>query len=434
MKRAAGETPLKLSLHLRTGLLDAVEAPEPRRRRIWEISNQFHCSIVGTCLTASELRQLLVKIKLSGVEKETDHELHGRAVLLAGQRELASKLLQKALDRRHRSAIERFSKARSAEDLRSLWDEAVQRAEIPGGYWAVLTHPQATEDLVRHVFGEVHMLSHLVGAANRADIRRLRELERENAALQEKVARQQRQLRDAVVSREATIANLNDALSKALVLQHQDGTGPEPVDEAERDTTARLVSDLRQRLDAEIRRHERTDQRLQKILAERDGERRQRQALQQKALELTGEIESAELALARLLPASETPDATPSDLAGLTLLYVGGRAHQVAWLRALAEQCSATFLHHDGGIDDRSGLLEAQVARADRTLFPVDLRQPQRRRCHEACRTELQALLADHNIERCAFNCQRCRRRVDICDWRGVQKGGFRPRHVEHRA
>jgi Uncharacterized protein conserved in bacteria (DUF2325) len=370
MKRRAGETPLKPFLHVQTGLLDPVEAPEPRRRRIWEISNHFHCSIVGTCLTTSELRQLLVKMKLSGVEKETDHELHGRAVLLAGQRELASKLLQKTLDRRHRSAIERFSKARSAEDLRSLWDEAVHRADIPGGYWAVLTHPQATEDLVRHVFGEVHMLSHLVGAANRADIRRLRELERENAALQEKVARQQRQLQDAVVSREAIIANLKDALSKALVHRHQDG--PEPVEEGERDTTARLVSDLRQRLEAEMRRHERTDRRLQNILAGRDGERRQRQALQQKALELTGEIESAELALARLLPASEKLDATPGDLAGLTLLYVGGRLHQVARLRALAEQCSATLLHHDGGIDDRSGLLEAQVARADRTLFPVD--------------------------------------------------------------
>ena len=88
--------------------------------------------------------------------------------------------------------------------------------EIPGAYWAVLTHPQATEELVRHVFGEVHMLSHLVGAANRADIRRLRELETENAALQDKVARQQTQLRDAVVSRDATIANLNEVLGKAI--------------------------------------------------------------------------------------------------------------------------------------------------------------------------------------------------------------------------
>lgn len=56
----------------------------------------------------------------------------------------------------------------------------------------------------------------------------------------------------------------------------------------------------------------------------------------------------------------------------MTLLYVGGRAHQIAQLGRLAERSQANFLHHDGGIDDRSGLLEAQVARADVTLFPVD--------------------------------------------------------------
>ena len=56
----------------------------------------------------------------------------------------------------------------------------------------------------------------------------------------------------------------------------------------------------------------------------------------------------------------------------MTLLYVGGRAHQIAELRQLAGRWNATLLYHDGGIDDRSGLLEAQVARADRTLFPAD--------------------------------------------------------------
>jgi len=38
----------------------------------------------------------------------------------------------------------------------------------------------------------------------------------------------------------------------------------------------------------------------------------------------------------------------------------------------LTEECGASFLHHDGGIDDRGGLLASQVARADRIYFPVD--------------------------------------------------------------
>jgi hypothetical protein len=202
-------------------LFDPDAGLENRRRRIWEISSHLHCSIIGTCLTTTELRQILVKMELPGASKETDHELHGRAVLLAGKREQASKLLQKALDRRHRAAVTQFSKAHDSVEVRKLWASAVQRAEIPGAYWAVLTHPQTTEDLLRQVFGEVHMLSHLVGAANRADIRRLRELEAENALLQDKVARQQRQLRDAVVTRDATIASLNEMLGKAIASAQQ---------------------------------------------------------------------------------------------------------------------------------------------------------------------------------------------------------------------
>src|SRR5262249_16285515 len=143
-------------------LLAPPQTPEPRRRRIWELSGSFHCSIIGTCLTTFELRQILLNMQLPGVHKETDPQLHGRAVLRAGEKDAVSKLLQKALDRRHRSTIDRFGKARNVDELRSQWDKAVQQAEIPGAYWAVLTHPQATAELVRHVFGEVHMLSHLV--------------------------------------------------------------------------------------------------------------------------------------------------------------------------------------------------------------------------------------------------------------------------------
>ena len=51
-----------------------------------------------------------------------------------------------------------------------------------------MTHPAATDALVREIFGEVHMLSHLVGAANRADIRRLADLEAENDRLRAKLA------------------------------------------------------------------------------------------------------------------------------------------------------------------------------------------------------------------------------------------------------
>src|SRR5262249_37488006 len=57
-------------------LFDAQGTLERRRRRIWEMSSYLHCSIIGTCLTTTELRQILSKVELAGAHKETDHALH----------------------------------------------------------------------------------------------------------------------------------------------------------------------------------------------------------------------------------------------------------------------------------------------------------------------------------------------------------------------
>src|SRR6266851_2244044 len=184
-----------------------------RRTKIWELSNHLHCSIVGTCLSTGELRQVLSKAAMT-VAGASDHDLHGQGVLLANLRDGRGKLLHKALDKRHRLAIGRFEKAKTIDEVRALWRDAVKQGDIPGGYWAALTHPATNDALIREIFGEVHMLSHLVGAANRADIRRLSELEAENVALQVKLRRQQEQLREGITSRDATIRDINALLAR----------------------------------------------------------------------------------------------------------------------------------------------------------------------------------------------------------------------------
>lgn len=147
-----------------------------RRTKIWEFNTNLHCSIIGTCLSTSELRQVLRKLDLAPLEA-TDHDLHGIAVTLAGRHDGAAKLLNKALDHRHKLAVSHFAKVGTEDGVRALWREAVRQGEIPGAYWAALTHPATTREIIREAFGKVHMLSHLVGAANRVDIRRLCQLE-----------------------------------------------------------------------------------------------------------------------------------------------------------------------------------------------------------------------------------------------------------------
>ncbi len=399
----------------------AAEPAITRRTRIWEFSTNLHCSIVGTCLSTAELRQVLGKIG-AAPPGSTDHDLHHTAVSLAGRHDLAAKLLHKALDQRHKLAINRFAKASDEAGLTALWREAVKSGDIPGAYWAALTHPATTPDLVRLVFGEVHMLSHLVGAANRADIRRLAVLEEDNARLNEKLQKQQLRLHEAVTSRDSRIEALQRALAERIETGPADHRAdavqpgsvqpdfadmgladPDPIatDPAAPDSAAtlsratdsaeparggefpagaargaaaadetgvlrHLVATLQRRLDRETRRREAAEQRSLEARAALAAGKAALAAAQ-------GQVQALQDELAVLERATETEHPDLPRLDGLTLLYVGGRPTQALAMRALAEQQgAAAFEHHDGGMEDALALLPGLAGRADLVLFPVD--------------------------------------------------------------
>ncbi|WP_428535675.1 DUF2325 domain-containing protein [Rhodopila sp.] len=332
----------------------------PRRTKIWEFNTNLHCSIIGTCLSTAELRQVLRKFGMAPAGSG-DHELHGIAVGLAGRHADAARQLHKALDHRHKLAVSQFAKASTEDAVRALWRDAVRRGDIPGAYWAVLTHPLTSQEIVREAFGEVHMLSHLIGSANRADIRRLCQLEAEKATLEAKLGRQQQALHDAVVTRDEQIRQLRQALTERIVSAA--GTDV-PTDET---ALQGLIADAGRRLAVETRRRIALQERLSAMQAERDGERAGRVAAERIGAALRQEVDAIEASLAA------PPESAPAlRLDGMVLLYVGGRPNQVAHMRAMVEQLGAEFLHHDGGVENHQNLLPGLVSRCDSALFPVD--------------------------------------------------------------
>ncbi|MBV9757099.1 MAG: DUF2325 domain-containing protein [Alphaproteobacteria bacterium] len=339
-----------------------------KRRAIWELSPNLHCSIIGTCLSTAELRRVLGKAGLA-VAAASDHQLHTEAVRLADRHAGPAKLLNKLLDERHRLAIRQFEAAASEAALRALWQAARERGDIPGAYWAALTHPAASEALVADVFGDVHMLSHLVGAANRADIRRLAALEAEKAALEAKVAKQQEQLRDAVSARDAKIRELSALLARKLTIE-ADETGAREREAPEGASLVALIAERERRLDKEIQRRRLLEERLQASRDEAAQERAGRLAAEQQEARLRDELAALEAEAA-----PEFGDAAARGgprLDGRTLLYVGGRLAQVTQIRAAAARLGAEMLHHDGGMEDNAALLPGLIGRADTVLFPVD--------------------------------------------------------------
>jgi hypothetical protein len=99
------------------------------RRKLWDFDGNLHCSIIGTCLTNAELRQIIVKLGLKEAAAASEHDLHGSGVMLAGKHHDGAKFLHKALDRRHRIAINQFARSKSPNEVRALRQDAVQRGE-----------------------------------------------------------------------------------------------------------------------------------------------------------------------------------------------------------------------------------------------------------------------------------------------------------------
>ena len=359
-----------LALPLRAVAPEPLDGAAGPRAKIWELHATFHCSIIGTCLTSGELKSLLGKLGLIPPGAVSDHELHKAGVTLAGMRGAGAKLLNKTLDRKFRRQIAASASARTDDVMRAFWDAALDAGDIPGGYWAVMTHPATSEVLVRHVFGEIHMLSHLVGAANRADIRRLRELESDNAALRATNERQQAALRAAVLERDTRIRALQDALAGSVA---RDGDAPARDDDA----LASVIAELRERLARSGRRAAHLEGRAQTLDQRALAAGARATAAEAEAAALREESQALEMRLGALLApdgsAIAHPDAGAAiDLAGATILYVGGRASQLPHLRALVAQLNGVLIHHDGGADESAAALPGAISRADAVLFPVD--------------------------------------------------------------
>ena len=334
--------------------------PKRQRAKLWELNDSVHCSIIGTCLTTGELRRVMGKAASADVSHVSDHDLHSRAVGLCGQHNASSKLLQKALDHRHEAVIKRFARLQGEAAVMQAWAEARCAGDIPGAYWAALTHPDVGHAGLRQAFGDVHMLSHLVGAANRADIRRLTALEEENAVLRAKVERQQARLHEAIASRDATIRRLTSLAAQRVKAM----AGPDDDDALA--GFRHLVADLQTRLARETGRRERLEQRIAEAAESgRLWERRARDA------------EAQQAAMQRELAACDRQDTTnragaASNLPAQRILYVGGRPGCTEQIRAALETAGGALLCHDGGRHDSPSLLPGLISQADRVAFPVD--------------------------------------------------------------
>ena len=354
------------------------------RRKIWEL-REYHCPILGTCLSMAELRSLAHKTKLRLPQGATDYDLHAAFVKLCASRNPAAKLVNKLLDRKYGPELRRFGKAADAEALETLWKESAARGDIPGPFWALMSHPATPPKLAQTVFGEVHMLSHLVGAANRADIRRLERQERCLEAHRRSLAaarRARQSLKAKVLELRCELEETREALrAQRDISRHAPpnaATGKAAFPELVRD-----LADLRRQSAAneraarehraEILRQAAT---IEELYLENKALREtldRTKVMTQAAIQAVCHTESAESPCQGPEECGRDASSCPCPrLSGKRVLYVGGRCGLLPHYRAVVEGRGACFLHHDGGKEDAPAMLEGALARADVVICPLD--------------------------------------------------------------
>ncbi|HRD91658.1 MAG TPA: DUF2325 domain-containing protein [Accumulibacter sp.] len=358
------------------------KSPAPLRKKLWELDRYYHCSVIGTCLTLAELRQLQRRLGGSAQSPTSDYDLHRAFVGVARDATPASRLIHKHLDRKYKPAIQQIGKAQSVAEFAACWDTALNSGDVAGAYWALITQSNVPNQILDRVYGEVHMLSHLSGASIRVDLQELNRLRRRCPELETQLADAKIAARRRLAEQEDAITALNKKLARALEAESRLQAAEARLAEMEgRPLTARLLAEvetLSGRLNAERERAEAaTDHWKQQATRSID----QNQWLAQQLAESRQERDMLEITLERLLApppcadvvdADVAVDAACADLVGRCVLYVGGRQSLCAHFRELVERRNGRFIYHDGGREDARAQLWDVVQQADAVLCPLD--------------------------------------------------------------
>ena len=341
--------------------------PLPRtRHKLWELPINLHCPLIGTCLVDADLRKLSKRCGIAA-NGMSEYELHALFVNHCETRGTVSQQLQKTLDERYAASIQRFTKAKTGPAVLALWQQALAEGRIQGSLWAAWTHPEADESVQVAVYGDLHMLSHHLGAQDRSERKRLVDLDAENAALRretndlknrlETAHREKRRLESTLAERDDRIAHY-ESLEKSL---------------AEAKDVERRNLALRERNDTLSERAA--------TLEKRNTELRNRVGELEKAL--------AQASIPRLFAADCLPEAGSADdetspeglvadsplthecLAGLRILCIGGRPGLIDHYRRLVEESGGEFVHHDGGIEEHGGRIDDLMTGIDAVICQI---------------------------------------------------------------
>ena len=370
-----------------------------KRKKLWEIHSSFHCSVLGTCLKTPGLKKLTRKKVFNLSTRSSEFEIHTSLVTLSSFRSNASRVLHKLLDDKFRIIISHYSKLHTDEEVKVLWNEHVRKGMVPGAYWAVMTHPRVSDNLLSDIYGEVHMLSYELLNKDQNERALVEEL-RDRAETYTEVIRSERELH--LIEKEQLLEEISDLqlqrqqwaemkqeteqLKEELIVlraESKESVLKGRVDGLEKERA--ILTANNHELQAQLE-HMRSQEREQLDLIKLADQNVEELNEKYEQLDAENLILQKELGLLENLLQSSSDskrtdpiceecgiDNCPGpDLCGKTVLYVGGQQKMVPHYRQMVEKYGGRFAHHDGGREVSRAMLPKLLCNADVVLCPVD--------------------------------------------------------------
>lgn len=350
------------------------------RSKLWELSHKLHCPVIGTCLDADELRKIARKANVTAPGPLSDYDVHVSFVSAANNKNVLSLAAQKTLEKKYAAHVRRFTKAKDTEQVTALWEDGLARGDVPGALWAALTHPKCDNDLKARLFEEVHMLSHQIGAGQRADLSRLAETELKLNRLQRDFDRLQSRSHQQLEDREKRINELEKRLGQSeqekLALVQTCDALQQDLNDLRDNSHSQRVDELERDLSGNERELAQTQQ-------ERDQWMIACESAEKQICELEADFEEKQAdcdALERFISQSLDPCGTCAhddctsrpNLQGQRILCVGGRQRLIEQYRELVARFNGEFEHHDGGLEHSRQRLESMLSSADAVVCATD--------------------------------------------------------------
>ncbi|PIE57032.1 MAG: hypothetical protein CSA34_01660 [Desulfobulbus propionicus] len=372
-----------------------------KRKKLWEIKKGYHCSVMGICLRRQDLRRIAKKKVFCLDTGYSDYEVHSFLSSYSSSRTPKTRALQKILDTKYRVSLKRYAVASDDDELRTLWQEDVQKKNIAGAYWAVMTHPAASKELIDHVYGQSHMISFDIFGDQQRERKRIDDLQARETMLSEVLGSERQMYLEEKTRLEQELERLQVEAEKARQFVTDNEQLRKRCEALESGSTLNSVAEKNEALQEMISglqakntelssMKDAAQNELGKLSAQLEQLQEQVQALEAEKIawqetdtEHRHEIAALETALMQRSPVTsccgnencadlDTERCPGPDLCGKTVLYVGGLHRLVSHYRILVEQHGGQFMHHDGGKEAARSMLPKMLATADVVLCPVD--------------------------------------------------------------